>query len=386
MGARQRALAFVAVLTALAVGSAWLVAARTTGRNDPGGAGHGRVADRRATGLQPFKGVLLVWAFGGFSAREIEEVAGSRRVAAISAVRTGLLGVASGNPHAPVVPVEAMAVDRQAYADAVGPAGDRLRGMLGRGVLLSRTGAALRRLDEGDRLRLAGGKDLPVAGVVDDQLLGGYEAGLDLDLGRRLRIDRAGYLLLRPRGPRANLQKTLRQLLPGRALRFRVRGERPFLRAGDAVLPLGQVKARFGEFAVPSLRRVAPDPGWVAANIVTQPVPVLGEVRCHRRVIPQLAAAMADLQRQQLARLVDVADFHRQGGCYVPRALRGGQGQLSRHTWGIAVDLNVADNPLGRRPGTDARLVKAMARHGFTWGGQWLRPDGAHFEWIGSGA
>jgi hypothetical protein len=279
-----------------------------------------------------------------------------------------------------------MAVDRQAYAVAVGPAGDRLGSMLGRGVLLSRTGASLRGLDEGDRLRLAGGRDLPVAGVVDDRLLGGYEVALDLDLGRRLRIDRVGYLLLQPRGARATLQQALRQILPGRALRFRVRGERPFLRAGDAVLPLGQVKARFGEFAVPSLRRVEPDPGWVAANIVTQPVPVLGEVRCHRRVIPQLAAAMTDLQHQQLARLVDVADFHRQGGCYVPRALRGGQGQLSRHAWGIAVDLNVADNPLGHRPGTDARLVKAMARHGFTWGGQWLRPDGAHFEWIGPGA
>jgi hypothetical protein len=46
----------------------------------------------------------------------------------------------------------------------------------------------------------------------------------------------------------------------------------------------------------------------------------------------------------------------------------------------------VAANPPGRRPVTDQRLVKAMARHGFTWGGRWLRPYGGHFEWVGAGA
>jgi len=40
---------------------------------------------------------------------------------------------------------------------------------------------------------------------------------------------------------------------------------------------------------------------------------------------------------------------------------------------------------LGATPRQDARLVAIMAKHGFLWGGRWLRPDGAHFEWVGRG-
>ena len=386
MGARRRALAFVAILAVVAVGSALYVAGHSDTAATASGRTGIRVAGNAVAGLGLFQDELLVWAFGGFSDREVALVARSRRVEAISAVRTGLLGAAARSGGAGVVPVEAIAVDRQAYGGAVGRAGARLGTMLGRGVVLSATGARLRGLDEGDRLRLAGGVALQVAGVVDDRLLGGYEALLPLEIGQRLHLDHAGYLLLRPRGSRSGLEASLRRLLHGRALRFRVYGQRPFLRAGDAVLPLAQVKARFGEFTVPSLRRVEPDRAWVAANIVSRRVPLLGQVRCHRLVVADLAAAMAELQRRGLARLVDVADFHRQGGCYVPRQLRGGQGQLSRHSWGIAVDLNVAANPLGGSPHQDPRLVQVMARHGFTWGGRWLRTDGGHFEWVGRGA
>ena len=50
-----------------------------------------------------------------------------------------------------------------------------------------------------------------------------------------------------------------------------------------------------------------------------------------------------------------------------------------------AVDINVDVNPLGARPHQDPRLVAIMEKHGFVWGGRWLRPDGAHFEYVGSG-
>ena len=53
---------------------------------------------------------------------------------------------------------------------------------------------------------------------------------------------------------------------------------------------------------------------------------------------------------------------------------------LSRHAWGIAVDLNVDDNPRGSFSTQDARLVEIMRRHGFGWGGTWLVPDPAHYE------
>ena len=55
---------------------------------------------------------------------------------------------------------------------------------------------------------------------------------------------------------------------------------------------------------------------------------------------------------------------------------------LFRSSW--AVDLNVAGNPTGLASAQDPRLVEVMERWGFTWGGRWLVPDPAHFEWLRS--
>jgi hypothetical protein len=294
-------------------------------------------------------------------------------------VRTGLVPAASGRRGYRVVPVEAMAVDPSAYTSATGRPGRKLATMLPKGAVLSKTGAKLRKAKVGSRLRLAGNHSLRVSGVVDDVLLGGYELALDRSLaGRYGVLQRAGYLLVRPRGPVEGFQAEIRRLLKGRAVRFVTPGDRPFVRGGDAVLPLAVVKARFGEFALPSLFRGRPDPAWTRANVVTRTVPLLGRVRCHRRVVGDLTRAMAELRRQRLGGLVDVTDFRRQGGCWSPRLLRDPRGgKLSRHAWGIALSLKVAG---------DDRLVKTMADHGFVWGGRFVRPDGAHFEWVGPGA
>ena len=59
---------------------------------------------------------------------------------------------------------------------------------------------------------------------------------------------------------------------------------------------------------------------------------------------------------------------------------------LSRHAWGVAVDLNADDNPHGARSRQDRRLVETFADHGFTYGGFWLVPDAMHFEYVGNPA
>jgi len=85
-----------------------------------------------------------------------------------------------------------------------------------------------------------------------------------------------------------------------------------------------------------------------------------------------------------LGATVHSADFAYEGGCYAPRIARfSNGGSVSAHSWGIAVDINVDVNPLGGKPRQDPRLVAIMTAHNFTWGGRWLRPDGAHFEWVG---
>ncbi|MFL5794166.1 MAG: hypothetical protein ACJ77H_09220 [Actinomycetota bacterium] len=373
MTARGRALA---ILTGLAVFVAGWVAF-VSHWSGPVGQGIG-VAGIRAADLDAFRDELLVWAPGGFSEREVGKVRDSTRVATISAVRTGMLSAASGRRRYGVVPVEAMAVDANAYTAATGRPGRKLADMLPKGAVLSRTGAKLRKVKSGGRLRLAGHRAVAVSGVVDDALLGGYEVAMDRSLARRYGIRRAAYLLVKPRGPVDGLEKELRRLLKGRTLRFVTPGDRPYVRGGDGVLPLAQVKARFGEFALPSLRQGRPDPAWTRANLVTRRLPVLGRVRCHRLVVDDLGKAMADLQDQGLRGLVDVGAFRRQGGCWSLRLLRDGRGgKLSRHAWGIAVELQVTP---------DERVIRTMARHGFTWGGSFAHPEDTHFEWVGRGA
>jgi hypothetical protein len=378
MTARGRALA---ILTGLAVFVAgWVVfVSEWSGPAGAGPDGRGAgVAGTRAADLDAFRNELLVWAPGGFSEKEVGRVRDSTRVAAISAVRTGTLAAASGRRGYRVVPVETMAVDTNAYTTATGRPGRKLATLLPKGAVLSKTGAKLRRVKSGGKLKLDGNRILRVSGVVDDALLGGYEVALERTMARRYGIQRAAYLLVRPRGPVDGLRTEIRKLLKGRAIRFVTPGDRPFVRGGDGVLPMSQVKARFGEFALPSLRRGRPDPAWTKANLVTRQVPLLGRVRCHRLVVDDLAKAMADLERQRLGGLVDVGAFRRQGGCWSPRLLRHpGGGKLSRHAWGIAITLKVNG---------DERLIRTMAEHGFVWGGGFARPDTTHFEWVGQAA
>ena len=378
MTARGRALAILTGLAVFVAGWVSFVAAWSGPAGlGPDGRGAG-VAGARAAKLDAFRNELVVWAPGGFSEREVGRVRDSTRVAAISAVRAGLLAAASGRPGYPVVPVETMAVDTNAYTAAAGRPGRKLATMLPKGAVLSRTGAKLRRVRSGGRLRLALPASVPVGGVVDDTVLGGYEVALEGALGRRYGIRRAAYLLVRPRGPVDGLERELRHLLKGRRLRFLTPGDRPFVRGGESVLPLSQVKSRFGEFALPSLGSGLPDPAWRKANLVTRNLPVLGRVTCHRLVIGHLAKAMADLERQRLGGLVDAPGFHRKGGCFSPRLVRDAQGgKLSRDAWGIAVTLEATP---------DDRLVQIMARNGFTWGGNFAHPDSTHFEWVGAGA
>lgn len=169
------------------------------------------------------------------------------------------------------------------------------------------------------------------------------------------------------------------QALDGRDARVRRQGEVEFLRAGDVVLPQGILRERFGEFA---LARTGggflQDPAFVDRFITTN-VPLLGEVRCHRAMLDDLEAALSDIESSGLGRLVNPSDYSR---CFAARLTRGST-SLSRHSWGLAVDINVSTNPLGAVPTQDARVVAAFENHGFVWGGRFLRPDGHHFEYVG---
>lgn len=123
---------------------------------------------------------------------------------------------------------------------------------------------------------------------------------------------------------------------------------------------------------------IDPDPDWVATNIATGSVPILGSVTCHRVMFPQLGAALAEIENRKLAREIDVKEF---GGCYVPRFIdRDRRGALSMHAFGLAIDLNVSENYMGTRGNMDPKVVEIFEKWGFEWGGRWSRPDPMHFE------
>ncbi|MGH3362095.1 MAG: M15 family metallopeptidase, partial [Nocardioides sp.] len=123
---------------------------------------------------------------------------------------------------------------------------------------------------------------------------------------------------------------------------------------------------------------VEPDPGWVGASIATGEVPILGQVTCHRVMLPQLRGALQAVVDAGLAGAIDPGDF---GGCYSPRFIeRDPSRGLSLHTWGIAVDLNVTGNQVGTAGTIDPRVVEIFDRWGFAWGGRWRVPDPMHFE------
>jgi D-alanyl-D-alanine carboxypeptidase len=123
---------------------------------------------------------------------------------------------------------------------------------------------------------------------------------------------------------------------------------------------------------------IKPDPEWVNQNIAKSEVPIIGEVTCHRLLIPQLGAALNEIIERELADQIRADDY---GGCYVPRFIdRDPSLPLSMHAFGLAVDINVSTNLLGSRGDQDPRVVAIFEKWGFEWGGRWDRPDPMHFE------
>lgn len=285
-------------------------------------------------------------------------------------------------PRGMRIPIEIVAIDPARYVGMAPPSDQAAIEGLGQGeVLLSETGAELR----GDpaTVTLESGR-YQVAGIISDAGANGYEMVVSTPTPASWDIvDRFALVHTRSDETRARVRQTLNQNLgPGQVLRLRAKGETPYLRYGDAVVPQAIIKANFGEFAARPLPdgTVLIDESFTGRNIDRDRVPILGEVVCHRALFPQLRQALGEIRRRGLSDLIDTSQY---GGCFGPRFIgRVPNGKLSHHAWGIAIDINAADNAFGTRPTLDPRLVDIMEDYGFTWGGRWLVPDGMHFEWV----
>lgn len=148
-------------------------------------------------------------------------------------------------------------------------------------------------------------------------------------------------------------------------------------------LALNKIYEIFGKFRSTELGggRIKIDPAWIKNKIVTVSLPILGNVEFHRKGAGKLKAVFEEIKKLGLQSKIDVLDFRRSGGTFVPRhILWNPKRALSHHSWGIAIDINVKNNPFGKPPKQDKRIVEIFERHGFEWGGRWRTPDGMHFE------
>jgi hypothetical protein len=122
--------------------------------------------------------------------------------------------------------------------------------------------------------------------------------------------------------------------------------------------------------------RVQPEASWVRSHIVTEQVPILGSVTCNRFMMPQLRAALDEVQRAGLADEIHPDEY---AGCYYPRFIAGST-TLSNHSFGLAFDINVPGNQRGTVGQISRAVVAIFKRWGFAWGGDWNYTDPMHFE------
>jgi hypothetical protein len=94
---------------------------------------------------------------------------------------------------------------------------------------------------------------------------------------------------------------------------------------------------------------------------------------------------MAGWVRDRALKMISIFGGDVFSGSTVLRFIRGYEKKqvLSPHSFGIAIDIDSARNPMGKplRTTFPEWFVKAFEDAGFTWGGRWKnRPDSMHFE------
>jgi hypothetical protein len=158
----------------------------------------------------------------------------------------------------------------------------------------------------------------------------------------------------------------------------------------DGTIGVARTKKLLGELAYSVIGGDAllVDDAWRAAFIppTREPYPTGIHAQCNNTIKADLAAALQEVVDTGLAGYIDVANANTYGGCFGPRFTRivGTQlGTLSRHTWGQALDTNTTSNCQGCVPKMDCRVVRIFRKHNFAWGGNFINPDGMHFEWVG---
>jgi hypothetical protein len=161
------------------------------------------------------------------------------------------------------------------------------------------------------------------------------------------------------------------------------------LKNPDGTLGIAETKALLGEFAYLPTTGVGLkiDPAWATKNLNYHQTfkDIAVNNNCNKAVASAIQGAFTDIYKAGLAKYIDVAESSRYGGCYAGRLnrLAGTFGFVSRHTWGMAIDLNTDTNHQWGIPSMNCDVVRIFRKWGFSWGGNFWPSDGMHFEYVG---
>ncbi len=110
-------------------------------------------------------------------------------------------------------------------------------------------------------------------------------------------------------------------------------------------------------------------------------------MQCHKLIADRLKAVFTDLLAHYGLPELQRLGIDLYGGCYNYRLMRGSKKTWSRHSWGIAIDLDPARNKLKetKRTARFARpeykpMIEIFYRHGFLSLGVEKNYDWMHFE------
>ena len=245
-------------------------------------------------------------------------------------------------------------------------------------IIVSEFTAEQYSINVGDTLVLVGMNEvtfeIEVGEIVPDGELGWFEAVVNKEVGYQLGINRNIQAIIWDNKVTENHFVELYKNIEYKRLRVTFKDAKP---NKNWVLPTALVKKYFGDFQIKEKDGtwIIVEPAWRNANIERKNMPIIGRATCNKIMWEPLLGALNQVIEEGLQNTLSKDEFQKSGGCYAPRRINrfNAGGAISRHAWGIAIDINV-------KSGYHPRVVEIFNQWGFAWGGTWTSPDEMHFE------
>ncbi len=245
-------------------------------------------------------------------------------------------------------------------------------------IIISDLTAELYSINIGDILVLVGMNEettkLEVGDIISDPEIGWFEGLVSKKVGYQLGINRNIQAIIWDRRITENHFVELYRNIKYKQLRVTFRDSKP---NKNWVLPTALIKNYFGDFQIKERDGtwITIEPAWRNENIQRKSMPIIGRATCNKIMWEPLLGALNQVIAEGLEDTLSKDEFQTSGGCYAPRRINrfNAGGAISRHAWGIAIDINV-------KSGYHPRVVEIFNSWGFAWGGTWTSPDEMHFE------